>query len=380
MEIVSIIIPLYKGKKYIDAIIRQMEACKKHIADEIELIFVNDYPEDEISGCSSDLLKIIAIDTKINRGIHGARVEGLKHASGKYVWFLDQDDLIDERFLQMQIAIADEKGADAVVCGASREKKAIYKPGLSIEEIVEFKYMITNGNHIVSPGQVLVRRDKIPKMWVDNILKCNGADDWFLWICMLADNCKFVTNQEILYEHVDDGKNASANTFRMFQSVNEMVGVIKKRKILIPCYVDMLEQCVKKLQQEQIQILDKFKRMFFLYDEWMRLISEGKSVSSYLKKLQLYKVSIYGMGYIGRRLFNALSADSIDVVYCVDRDADSILFETHIYSALDAGKKVDLYIVTTLNGEEEKICKKINEETGVSAISFSSLLAKIDIG
>lgn len=373
---VSVIVPVYKGEKYIIDMVEQIEACSNKSCCEVELLFVNDYPEDKLKQYSSDFINIIVLNTDINRGIHGARVEGLKHASGEFVWFLDQDDKVNDEFLEVQIPLLLSKTVDAVVCGASREGKSVYDALISLSDAVELDFMLEQGNFIVSPGQVLIKKDSIPNIWTENILRINGVDDWFLWLCMLNNGCKFVANDRMLYEHVDDGGNASSNTYRMFQSENEMLETIRQKQLLEDDIIERLANCISKIQYGQICLLDKFRRMFFVYDKWMMLKSEKKFVSDYLMKKGFRKIGIYGLGYIGKQLLAELEGSNIEIVYCVDRNAKFVWSKYEVITDIDKTKDVDFYIVTVLDGADH-LCDLIQSNTGVYAKPFIELLEEM---
>ena len=51
MKVISVIVPLYYGEKYMTDIISQLEMCKTYlgIRDYIEVIFVNDAPDAQLS-------------------------------------------------------------------------------------------------------------------------------------------------------------------------------------------------------------------------------------------------------------------------------------------------------------------------------------------
>ena len=120
---ISIIVPIYHGKQYIDAIIAQIEKCIKKLEKKymVELLLVNDAPEEKLGEYCSESMDIVVLNTDCNRGIHGARVRGLESCQGEFVLFLDQDDKITEDYLQSQISKMDN--CDAIVCRAIHAKK-----------------------------------------------------------------------------------------------------------------------------------------------------------------------------------------------------------------------------------------------------------------
>lgn len=91
----SIIIPVYNCEKYIknciNSIIEQSSDYK------IEIIVVNDCSTDNTINILNDYsnLKIIKIiDLKKNGGVSNARNIGVQNANGRYIFFLDGDDML----------------------------------------------------------------------------------------------------------------------------------------------------------------------------------------------------------------------------------------------------------------------------------------------
>ena len=95
---VSVIIPIYKGNGYIESLLNKIEKNYQESQKEIEVIFVNDYPDEEIIVGSQHDFPIRIINNEMNQGIHQTRINGLKKAIGKYILFLDQDDEISDFF------------------------------------------------------------------------------------------------------------------------------------------------------------------------------------------------------------------------------------------------------------------------------------------
>ena len=123
---ISIVVPLYKGNKYISGIV---EMVKRNV-DElrslrdvlVELVLINDYPDeklDYIPDVSKTGFKVTVIETVINRGIHGARIEGLKYTSGEYILYLDQDDTLADRYLLSQWTKICGTEYDGIVCNVT---------------------------------------------------------------------------------------------------------------------------------------------------------------------------------------------------------------------------------------------------------------------
>ena len=87
----SVIIPLYNAEIYIKEALDSLLAQK---GIDIEIIVVDDESQDN----SAEIVKKYPVHyyKKTNGGASSARNYGLKHASGKYIMFLDADDYLKD--------------------------------------------------------------------------------------------------------------------------------------------------------------------------------------------------------------------------------------------------------------------------------------------
>lgn len=115
---VSVVVPVYNVEKYLPKNIESL--IKQNI--NLEIIYVDDGSKDksaEIIKKNMDLDPRIKLLQKENSGVGSARNYGLKHASGKYVIFIDGDDYIDENSLAVLLKAAEADNLD-IVQGSSR--------------------------------------------------------------------------------------------------------------------------------------------------------------------------------------------------------------------------------------------------------------------
>ena len=102
MKKVSVIIPVYKVEKYIDATVQSvLDQTYKNF----EILIIDDAsPDKSIEICQKFTDSRIKIIHQANRGLAGARNTGIRHAQGEYLAFLDGDDLWLPEKLEKQIA------------------------------------------------------------------------------------------------------------------------------------------------------------------------------------------------------------------------------------------------------------------------------------
>lgn len=129
--LLSIILPVYNMEKFlyhcISSIVEQFKSS------DVEYLFVNDGSTDS----SLDILKKfkeqninqinITIVNQENSGVSEARNTGIKNASGKYLGFLDPDDILDSKFVIQILNILKLHQPDIIQFEADRFDKDIKK-------------------------------------------------------------------------------------------------------------------------------------------------------------------------------------------------------------------------------------------------------------
>lgn len=113
----SVIVPVYNVDKYLT---RCLNTLVNQSLDDYEIILVNDGSSDNsLSICEkyqSEYGDKIKLFSKDNGGLSDARNYGIARSSGKYLAFIDSDDWIDLRMLEVMYEKAIFTNADIVVC------------------------------------------------------------------------------------------------------------------------------------------------------------------------------------------------------------------------------------------------------------------------
>ena len=102
---VSIIIPVYKVREYIQECIHSVIA---QTYQNIEIILIDDHGEDGSIELAESLLekserRWFTIIQNINKGVSVARNMGIEQASGEYIFFLDADDYLAEFCIERHV-------------------------------------------------------------------------------------------------------------------------------------------------------------------------------------------------------------------------------------------------------------------------------------
>lgn len=378
---ISVIVPIYHGKKYIPSLIKQIECCrsKLDLNVRVELLLINDCPEEPLENYTSESIFVRVFQSEVNCGIQGARIKGINQSRGKYVLMLDQDDKIRENCLQSQLENIEKHKADASVCRAINARHPVYGVRRCFEEVINLENMLKN-NYILSPGQVLMRKESLSSVWEKNLLHNNGADDWLLWLCMMAEGKKFALNPQCLYEHIVNGENASADTIKMIDSIRETVQILKCQKLFTSEQILTLESNSAFDLKEYIKSLERYKKMYYFYEQWMGLVNHEKRLSVQLKKKNYMNVAIYGLGAIGRQFIQDLKNTEICIKYGIDRDAKYFKMD-----GIDVGitictmeeiaeqERVDAIIVTIL-GQECLVMRELKKRVKTPIVHMKDIL------
>ena len=115
---VSVIIPLYNAEKYIAA---TLDSLLGQTFQDFELIVVNDCSTDKSRAIAESYIpkfggRMKIFDNETNSGAAATRNNGLRRATGEYVFFMDSDDLILLNGLEEMYTSAKKFDADVVYC------------------------------------------------------------------------------------------------------------------------------------------------------------------------------------------------------------------------------------------------------------------------
>lgn len=117
MQLISIIIPVYKAEKYLE---RCIDSVCQQTYQNLEIILVNDGSPDK-SGeiCDEYAAKDsrISVIHKENGGLSSARNCALDVANGEYISFVDSDDYIDKKMYERLYSLMVSFHAQISCCG-----------------------------------------------------------------------------------------------------------------------------------------------------------------------------------------------------------------------------------------------------------------------
>lgn len=216
-RMVSVIIPIYNGQRYIETTVRSVLA---QTYGDYEILCLIDGTRDE-SAAIIDRLNNGKIQQfhHANRGATYTRNRGLQLARGEYILFLDQDDVLEPEFLEAAIQELERTGATGVavngqlIDGEGRVIRRMYrinKPVLTYESLLK-------GNQLCTASQVLLKRKPLVEKIGAFDLNADQADDWDMWIRQ-AQYGKLVFLDRYLMNYRMHDSNQSLNYGKMLRS------------------------------------------------------------------------------------------------------------------------------------------------------------------
>jgi glycosyltransferase involved in cell wall biosynthesis len=220
-KMVSLIIPIYNGEKYI---VETLNSVINQTYKNIEILCIIDGTKDQ----SKELIEALA-DPRIsvieqeNHGATWTRNMAINLVSGKYVWFLDQDDNLMPGCIEAAVAEIERTGSAGVAVNGHlidsnsqiiRRMYRINKPILSLRKLVK-------GNQLFTTSQVLLRRDAILQNGGFDI-DAGIADDWDMWIRVVREGKLDFLDQHLMQYRLHEN-NHSKNFEKMFRGEMHIV-------------------------------------------------------------------------------------------------------------------------------------------------------------
>ena len=182
MPLVSIITPSWNVERFIDETVRSVQS---QTMGDWELLIADDCSTDR----TPDLIEAIAdrdgrvklIRQKRNGGPALARQAAIERAQGRFLAFLDSDDLWLPQKLERQIAFAQEKRAALSYTAFRRINEAGTETGRLIEVPASLSYEQLLKNTSIATLTALVDREVAG----DIAMKDEPYDDFCLWLSIL---------------------------------------------------------------------------------------------------------------------------------------------------------------------------------------------------
>lgn len=275
-SLVSIIMPTYNSDEYL---IQTIESVLRQTYRNWELIIVDDYSQDntiEILNYFKNNPKIKIYLNRNNKGSDSCRNIGLEKCKGKYIAFLDSDDIWSKYKLEEQIKFMKTYKLNFTCTNYipfdKNHKISIVKP----QKVYNTKLFFKDTS--IATSTMIILKSKFKKL---KFKKNFGFGDYIYKVKLLEIDKCYTLNQPLTYYRVRNSS-VSSNKFKNFIYVWRINQIIFNFNFLKNIYyIFFITQ--KSLKKYNL-ILNKSKLMKFTKEEKKNLFNIGKKYQSFLSK------------------------------------------------------------------------------------------------
>lgn len=198
-SLVSIIIPIYLAE---DTLSQCIESCCKQTYDNIELLLVVDgSPDNSLQICQEYALvdSRIRVIHKENSGVSDTRNTGILNATGKYIAFVDADDLLASDAIRTLVDFQAKHDLDLVTTGFNVVRGNAFDTALiPTTEIISGQDEIAK--HLAVESKLRFYRAPYAKLYKKELIDIHNVkfdtslkmNEDFIFILSYLQNCKTI--------------------------------------------------------------------------------------------------------------------------------------------------------------------------------------------
>lgn len=243
MPLVSVVVPFYNSEKFI---MRTLDSVFRQTYTNLEILCVSDGSRDR----SEELVRAagdprVQCLSKPNTGVSDTRNYGLSLAKGKYILFLDSDDLLHNQFIARRVTYLEEN-PDKGFCVSnvtridehdntlSENSRAPYDEHL-LEEILLYKHNINT-----CPSIFLIRKSILDAHQVRfNTKLSSSADRFFLIELSQYTTGGYISEGADLYYRIHYESMSNKLTIGLVNDNRLYYDELRKKQLIpVPLYRD----------------------------------------------------------------------------------------------------------------------------------------------
>lgn len=246
-NLVSVIIPTYNSEKYID---ETLNSVLDQTYREFEIIIIDDCSNDNtwkiIKEYEKKYNNIVCLKQERNKGVAEARNRGINKATGRYIAFLDSDDLWYKKKLEEQLNFMKEKKSFfsyTAIEMIDEEGKTLKGKREVIEEI-DYNFLLKNT--MIATSSVII--DKLQYGEFKMPLRRSGQD-YATWLQLLRKGKAQGINEVYVSYRVRKGSLSSnkLKSIRQVYDIQTKEERINKIKSVYNCLFFLLNALKKYL-------------------------------------------------------------------------------------------------------------------------------------
>ncbi len=214
---VSIIMPIYNAEKYL---VSALISCFNQTYKDIEIVLIDDCSKDNSAKIINEFKlahkEIIYHLQEKNMGAGVARNKGLELATGRYVAFLDSDDVWKQDKIEKQLELMKLKNLPFCYTAIEmiNENGEVVKPKRKLKETCDYKYLLRNT--IIATSSVVIDRGILGDFKMSTRRR---GQDYATWLKLLRDGMvAFGINEALVQYRLVKGS-LSSNKFNSVKQV-----------------------------------------------------------------------------------------------------------------------------------------------------------------
>lgn len=248
----------------------------------------------------------IHIYSEKDHGIYNAMNNGLSHARGEYVFFLNSGDAFYDENVLKNISQNIERDASDIIIGSYIEKRHEMERVIRIEPDIKWEKRLRSGTGICH--QAIFAKEECLKEGFNESYKIAADYDW---LCRQFNaGFKLMQSDVIVSEYDVYGTSSLAKNWR--STKRECCQIVEKN------FPDMIGKIENEIEQQYIMV--KNQRMLECMNNILALKQRNRSLLEFFQNNSIKEVAIYGFYYLGQRLLAELNETDIVVKYIIDRD------------------------------------------------------------
>lgn len=293
MDLISVIVPVYKAEKYLGECV---DSVLSQTYEKFELILVDDGSPDNSGRLCDEYAEKderIKVIHKENGGVSSARNTGIDDAKGEYLTFVDSDDIIDKQYLELMYKRIVEADSDMCFCHFDRfdenvsiEYKEIIPKYLAVEfndkKFIDFASALFDlkKNVFGSSCRLLYKKSCVEKLRFN--LKIKISEDLVFTLNAIFNSKSICSIQNVLY-HYRTNLNSAGTTYKK-DFLNSQLELKKELKHVLS---RLGEENYNKISRSYFSLLG-----YYLFSNEMKFRKNNPDYKKNLKKIresEIYK-------------------------------------------------------------------------------------------
>ena len=230
MELVSVIMPYYKKKKYFELALNSI--LNQHYQNFEIIIVFDDEDDDELNFVKQKIYRdkrIHLIVNESNKGVAFSRNKALKRAKGEYLAFLDSDDLWEKEKLSFQIEFMKKNNILFSHTAYSLIDEHDDKIGvMNVKKNIKYKNLIFSCD--IGLSTVILHRDLLKIGFFPDL---KTKEDYALWLLYAKSKIEIVGINKVFASWRKSSKSLSSSFLQRIADAFRVYNNCEKKGIIL---------------------------------------------------------------------------------------------------------------------------------------------------